>query len=156
MIEPLPLNFEIIESLAAAAFARSRLCATALREDVVPNLKPRERRGAERLISAIDRRHIFDEEPVIEKVSRLIASGATQTEHFIADECHIEGGATLTQTQHSAEAHELPDTVAQANEYLSSLIERCTLTPDPAADEGLASEIQLELGSLREGCRDHL
>ncbi|MFP4327979.1 MAG: hypothetical protein ACLFQL_08220 [Paracoccaceae bacterium] len=42
-----------------------------------------------------------------------------------------------------------PDTVAQANEHLSVLIRRVTLTPDPEAEGGLAIDIETDLDALR-------
>ena len=42
-----------------------------------------------------------------------------------------------------------PDTVAQASEYLSMLINSVKLTPDPEAEGGLAVEVDTDLAALR-------
>ncbi|MGK7654966.1 hypothetical protein ACSQ76_22015 [Roseovarius sp. B08] len=86
MINQLPVTFENIEGIAAEAFADARICATALREDVVPNLARMERKAPERLIKAIETGQIFDDETLVEldvlinKLSRRIADGTTQVE----------------------------------------------------------------------------
>ena len=46
----LPITYDNIEAIAAAAFAKSRDCITAIRMDVLHNIQPLERVGFERLI----------------------------------------------------------------------------------------------------------
>lgn len=124
MNQPLPQGFDTVEVRAADAFAASRDCADALRHDVIPNLqKPRDRRGAERLISAIERQRIFDQdtrnelEGLIETVSRRILDGTTTTEQFVADDCHIDGGGGYMHRQQTEEA----DALARALPFLLAL-----------------------------------
>lgn len=86
MNEQLPVIFENIEGIAAEAFAHARICATALCEDVIPNLGRMERTGPERLIKTIRNGHIFDNETLVEldvlinKLSHLIADDTTVVE----------------------------------------------------------------------------
>src|SRR5690554_2153261 len=95
MTELLPLSYDNIDSLAASALAASRDCATALREDVIPNFKPQERLGPQRLLRAIDHRTIFSKETLIEievlieKMSGKILAGTTTIQRFDADECNV-------------------------------------------------------------------
>lgn len=113
MNNPLPLGFDNIEFRAAEAFAVSRVCVTALRQDIIPNLQPRERRGAEHMILSIRQRRIFDQETLneldalIDIVSRRILDGTTTSEQFVADDCHIDGGNVLKHRQRTDEADEL-------------------------------------------------
>ncbi|MEQ6205005.1 hypothetical protein ABMC88_18335 [Sulfitobacter sp. HNIBRBA2951] len=43
----LPITYDNIEAIAAAAFAKSRDCITAVRMDVLHNIQPLERVGFE-------------------------------------------------------------------------------------------------------------
>ena len=110
MIDLLPISFDNIDALAASAFAQSRLCVVALREDIIPHLAPHERRGPERLIAQIERQRIFDDsvmnelDVLIETLTRRIADGTKRTEQFVADECHIEGGGFLMHTERNETA----------------------------------------------------
>jgi len=44
---------DTVELRAAEAFAAGRDCVSALHQDIIPRLQPRERRDATRLLSAI-------------------------------------------------------------------------------------------------------
>lgn len=106
-------KLETVEERAAQAFAASRDCVTALNVDIIPNLHPRERTGPKRLISAIENRRIFEQDTLteldvlIEKVSRRILHGSEQIEQFVADECHTDGGGTVTHHHQTFEAEAL-------------------------------------------------
>ncbi len=110
MSDHLPLAFDNIEIRAAEAFAASRHCAVALRQDVIPYLRPQERPRAERLISVIERQRIFDQgalneiDGLADLISRRILNGTTTAEQFVADECDIEGGRVLTHEHRTEEA----------------------------------------------------
>ncbi|MEI4232762.1 hypothetical protein [Roseovarius sp. D22-M7] len=102
-----------IEIRAAEAFAAARRCVTALHQDIIPKLQPRERLGPKRLLSAIEQRRIFETETLIEldvlieKVSRRIRGGSEHVEQYIADECAAEGGGTITHCQLTPDAEAL-------------------------------------------------
>lgn len=104
---------DTIEVRAAEAFAASRDCATALNRDIIPNLQPRERSGPKRLLSAIERRRIFDSgtlielDVLIERVSRRIHDGSEYFEQYVADECDATGGGTIRHCQRTPEAEVL-------------------------------------------------
>ncbi|SFO34350.1 hypothetical protein SAMN04487859_12915 [Roseovarius lutimaris] len=107
------ITYENLETLAASAFALSRLCATALRADVIHHLKPDQRRGAERLLQEISARRIFDEglldeiNLLIDRMSRLIVDGTTKVEIYQADECHNDGGGNWHETRRNEQAEDL-------------------------------------------------
>lgn len=113
MKDALSVNPDIVEMRAADAFAASRDCAYELRRDVIPNLGPHERRGAQHLVSRIDSQRIFDQEAlndldaVIEAVKRRIDDGTTTVEQFTADVCHIDGGAVQTHRHRTADSEAL-------------------------------------------------
>ncbi|ETW10663.1 hypothetical protein ATO8_21031 [Roseivivax marinus] len=98
MTDLLPLTYDNIDALAASAFAKSRIAATAIREDVLHNLKPLKRTGPERLLHQIERRRIFDTEVLNEidvladLITRLIQEGTTVIECFDNDECNVSPG----------------------------------------------------------------
>lgn len=106
-------KLETVEERAAHAFAASRDCVTALNVDIIPNLQPRERSGPKRLISAIESRRIFEQDTLteldvlIEKVSHRILDGSENVEQFVADECHIDGGGTITHLHRTSDADAL-------------------------------------------------
>lgn len=106
-------TLDSIEVRAAEAFAASRDCATALNLDINPNLQPRERSGPKRLLSAIERRRIFDTETLteldvlIETVSRRIYDGSEYFEQYVADECDATGGGTIRHCQRTPDAEAL-------------------------------------------------
>lgn len=95
MTDLLPITYDNIDALAASAFAKSRLVATALREDVLHNLEPLDRRKSERLLDRIARRRIFDEEALAEidglsdRIVGLIQAGTTEVAHYENDECNV-------------------------------------------------------------------
>ena len=104
---------DTIELRAAEAFAAGRNCVSALHQDIIPRLQPRERRGATRLLSAIQQRRIFETETLIEldvlieTVSRRIREGTEHFEQYIPDECAAEGGGTITHCQRTPDAKAL-------------------------------------------------
>lgn len=120
---------DTIEGRAAQAFAASRDCVTALNTDIIPNLQPRERSGPKRLIAAIEHRRIFDKETLseldvlIEKVFRLILDGSTNVEQFVADECHTDGGGTITQLHRAPEAEALARALPFLLEFNQALLD---------------------------------
>ena len=83
----LPITYDNIEAIAAAAFAKSRDCITAIRMDVLHNIQPLERVGFERLIKTIEARQIFKPE-ILEELdvqmdflTREIDKGTTVHQH---------------------------------------------------------------------------
>ena len=108
-----PLEYENIEALAARAFSISRLCAMALHADVLPNFGPQDRRGAKRLLAAIENRKIFDDEPLIEldvlidKLSREIAKGTKVVEVTDNDPCNFSSNASWNELQRTKEADDM-------------------------------------------------
>lgn len=109
MTELLPITYDNIDALAASAYAKSRDCITAIREDVLHNVKPLDRVGFERLVSAIERRQIFTKEILVELDVQMeclevsINSGMTWQEHYDNDECNVSAPSRwhephLTQT----------------------------------------------------------
>lgn len=113
MTKLLPLSYDNIDSLAASALAASRDCATALREDVIPNLTGQERLGPQRLIRAIDHRMIFSKETLveidvlIEKLSTKVLAGTTTVQRFDADESNVSAPACWQETKRTREAEDL-------------------------------------------------
>lgn len=103
MTELLPITYENIDALAASAFAKSRDVATAIREDVLHNLEPRERLSPERLLDRIARRRIFDQEILVEidvltdRIARHVLKGTSAVEHFDADDCNASRGGWTEQ-----------------------------------------------------------
>lgn len=120
---------DTIEVRAAQAFAASRDCVTALNVDVIPNLQPRERSGPKRLLTAIDRRRIFEYdtltelELLIDQVSRLVSRGSTQVEQFVADDCHIDGGGILKHWQRTPDAEALARALPLLLEFNEALLD---------------------------------
>ncbi|ETX12720.1 hypothetical protein OCH239_17505 [Roseivivax halodurans JCM 10272] len=112
MTDLLPITYDNIDALAASAFAKSRIAATAIREDVLHNLKPLKRTGSERLLHQIERRRIFDTEMLDEidvladLVTRLIQEGTTVIECIDNDECNVSPGV-WTERRRTRAADEL-------------------------------------------------
>ena len=65
-----PETASTVEDLAAEALAMARIVATAIREDVLHRLAPRERTGPERLLRMMDAREIFDA-PALDHLASL-------------------------------------------------------------------------------------
>lgn len=113
MTQDYTLTYDNIDSLAAGAFAKSRDCETAIRVDLMHNLKPQDRNAAGRVLSAIKRRNIFDKELVIEldvlmeKIEQLIQDGTTTVERFDADESNVSAPAIWTEQRRTRQAEEL-------------------------------------------------
>lgn len=88
-------------------------CSASLRVDVLPNLPPRERPRVESLLADIEARQIFEQktinllEGVIETVSQRILDGTEEVEGFVADECHVDGGAMVSKRLRSETADDL-------------------------------------------------
>lgn len=141
------ITFDNLDAIAAAAFASSREAATAIRQDVIPNVDPRERPRCEHLLSVIENRRIFrpdfpDEvEVVISTVSRRIMEGTRQVEQFIADECHIEGGVLHCCEERTEQADEL----ARALPFLLELRELVLSIQDLLAAEKAIEEFRRRL-----------
>jgi hypothetical protein len=106
-------DYEDIEGIAIDAFALSRDCVTGLRVDVLPNLPPRERPRVERLLADIEARQIFEQkttnllEGVIETISQRILDGTDEVAVFVADECHVDGGAVDSKRLRTDAANDL-------------------------------------------------
>ena len=89
MTQLLPIIYDNIDTLAASALAKSRDCITAIREDVLHNVKPLERVGFERLMSAMERRQIFTQDILVELdvqmdcITHLIDRGTTLHERIV-------------------------------------------------------------------------
>ncbi|GAW37387.1 hypothetical protein RA2_04470 [Roseovarius sp. A-2] len=110
----LPLkDYDDVEGIAIDAFALSRDCVTGLRVDVLPNLAPRERPRVESLLADIEARQIFEQktinllEGVIETISQRILDGTDEVEGFVADECHVDGGAVDSKRLRTEVANDL-------------------------------------------------
>lgn len=122
-------KLETVEERAAHAFAASRDCVTALNVDIIPNLQPRERSGPKRLISAIESRRIFEQDTLteldvlIEKVSHRILDGSENVEQFVADECHIDGGGTITHLHRTSDADALARALPLLIEFNETLLD---------------------------------
>lgn len=128
MTELLPITYDNIDALAAAAYAQSRLCATALRLDVLPHLKPLDRVAPERLIDAIERRRIFTQDILVEidalidRLSRRIEEGTTRVERFDADECNVSAPASWTEARRTRAADELGRAVIVLLQFHETLL----------------------------------
>ena len=112
MTDLLPITYDNIDALAASAFAKSRIAATAIREDVLHNLKPLKRTGPERLLDRIERRRIFDAEMLNEidvfanLLARVIQEGTTVIECIDNDACNVSPGG-WTERRRTRAADEL-------------------------------------------------
>ena len=109
----LPITYDNIEAIAAAAFPKSRDCVTAIRLDVLHNIQPLKRVGFERLIKAIEARQIFKPE-ILEELdvqmdflTREIGKGTTVHQHRDYDECNVSAPACWQETRTTERADEL-------------------------------------------------
>jgi hypothetical protein len=109
----LPITYDNIEAIAAAGFAKSRDCITAIRMDVLHNIQPLERVGFERLIKLIEARQIFKPEILEELDVQMdfltceIDKGTTVHQHRDYDECNVSAPACWQETQTTQRADEL-------------------------------------------------
>ncbi|MGG7644774.1 hypothetical protein ACQ5SP_08230 [Rhodovulum sp. YNF3179] len=114
----LPLTYDHIDTLAASAFAQARSCAEVLREEVIPRIGTADAETAERVVSAIERRQVFDEavladiDLLVDTLTGYIEAGTTAANQVIADEHHIEGGVVLTRTRRTRDAEALARAVS--------------------------------------------
>ena len=109
----LPTTYDNIEAIAASAFAKSRDCLTAIRMDVLHNIKPMERVGFQRLVDAIEARQIFTQKMLeeldvqIDFLTREIDKGTTVHQHRDYDECNVSAPACWQETRTTEPAKEL-------------------------------------------------
>lgn len=105
-------NAPALEDLAAEALATARIVDTAIREDVLHRIKPLERSGPERLLSAIAKRQIFDVRALDELASleerlvRRIIEGTVMIDRVEAGEGNVSP-AFWQEPRMSAEADAL-------------------------------------------------
>lgn len=124
----LPITYDNIEAIAASAFPKSRDCVTAIRLDVLHNILPLERVGFERLIKAIDARHIFTAEILeeldvqIDFLTRQIESGTTRHARVDYDACNVSAPACWTETHRTQRADELGRALIMFYELHEALI----------------------------------
>lgn len=84
-----------VENLAAEALSVARVAATAIREDVLHRLAPRERTGPERLLRMLEARKIFevttlDHLNALEsKLAARIIEGTSMVERFEGGEGNV-------------------------------------------------------------------
>mgnify|MGYP003652714528 CR=1 FL=1 len=113
MTEVLPIPYDNIDAIAASAFARSRDCVTAIREDVLHNVKPLDRVGFERLLGAIERRQIFTQDILVELevqldcLEALIHQGTTYQEMFDNDPCNVSTTNSWQETRMTDKAKDI-------------------------------------------------
>lgn len=113
MTQLLPITYDNIDALAASAFAKSRDCITAIREDVLHNVKPLDRVGFERLVSAIERRQIFTQDILeeldvqMDRLTNLVGNGTTWHQHFDYDECNVSAPDSWQETRRTQQAQDL-------------------------------------------------
>lgn len=109
----LPITYDNIEAIAAAAFAKSRDCIKAIQMDVLHNIRPLDRVGFERLIKIIEARQIFKPEILEELdvqmdfITREIDKSTTVHQHRDDDECNVLAPACSQETRTTERANEL-------------------------------------------------
>jgi|AntRauTorckE5430_2_1112549.scaffolds.fasta_scaffold25584_2 hypothetical protein len=113
MTQLLPIVYDNIDTLAASAFAKSRDCITAIREDVLHNVKPLDRVGFERLMSAMERRQIFTQDILVELdvqmdcITHLIDRGTTLHERFDSSESNVSAPSCWHEARQTQQAQDL-------------------------------------------------
>ncbi len=112
-----------IHNLIVQSFAQSRIVASSIRVDVLPALQPTARIGADRLLRAISKRRIFDDEALveikvlIERIAALIAAETEWVECWDNDHHDVSGPSSWTE----ARCSETEDKLGQADRVLRDL-----------------------------------
>ena len=102
-----------IHNLIVQSFAQSRIVASRIRVDVLPELQPMARIGAERLLRAIAKRRIFDDEALveiqvlIERIAALIEAETDVVECWDNDHHDVSGPSSWAEQRCSKTAEKL-------------------------------------------------
>jgi hypothetical protein len=129
MTHILPITYDNIEAIAASAYSKSRGCITAIKQDVMHNVKHTKRLGFQRLIKAIEGRRIFTTQMLeeldvqINFLTHEVNKGTTEHEHQAEyDECNVSAPAYWTETHRTQTASELGRAAIMLSELNDTLL----------------------------------